>query len=119
MPKPFSLCTVRNKNFLKSISKAFKKKRNLDIKKYIENASCDQLNSITEIIRNTLKGNIPFSPNQKRILQKHRDKIRDLGKLSLPTGKRRKLLQQTGGFLPTLITPVLVAIASELAHKYL
>lgn len=119
MPKPFSLCTIRNKSFLKSLNKCIKKKNTKEIKKIIQDASCDQLNSITEIVRNTLKGNIPYTPRQRKLLLPHKKVIRELGKISLSSGKRKKLLQQRGGFLPTLLAPVLVAIASELAHKYL
>lgn len=119
MPKAYSRCTLRNRTFLQSLSKSVKKKHQSEIKNLLQNATWDQLNSITEVIQNTLKGNISYSPHQKKQLLPHKDTIRELGKIKLSKSKRKKLLQQRGGFLPTILAPVLIAIASELASKYL
>lgn len=119
MAKPFSKCTIRNKEFLSFLSHAVKSKNNSKVKALIDNASADQLNSILEIIKNTLKGNISYSVKDKRKLVKHSDSIRRLSKPGLSNQVKKKIIQQKGGFIPALLTPVLAALATELIHKYL
>lgn len=115
----FSKCTLRNKDFLKNIFKLAKcKKLKPELKKHVLNATKDQINSITEIAVNTLRGNIPFTKRAKNKLQQHKESIRALAKPKLPLKKRKELITQEGGFLPALLTPIIVSLASELIRKY-
>lgn len=115
----FSKCTLRNKEFIKSLSNLSKgKKDSTQLSKLISSASSDQINSITEIALNTLKGNIPYPNKTRDKLKLFKKVIRSLAKPKLSIKKKKQLLLQRGGFLPFLIAPVLTAIATELINKY-
>lgn len=94
MAKPFCKCTIRNKGFLSFLSHAVKSKNNSKVKALIDNASADQLNSILEIIQNTLKGNISYSVKDKRKLVKHSDSIRRLSKPGISHQVKKKNLNR-------------------------
>jgi len=103
-----SKCTERNLCFLKDIHKhKGKKKKNLLIK-----ASKDNIDSISEIASNVLKGNLKLNELNKVKLRKHADVIRVLAAKRTPLKKRKEILIQRGGFLPLLIAPFLTAIGS-------
>lgn len=103
-----SKCTVRNKDFLKSLNVC--KKRDIDV--ILAKATKDQLDSITEIARNTLKGRIPYTQSSLKKLKRHKNTIREIAKKSISLKKKKQILKQKGGFLPFLIGPVLASVLS-------
>lgn len=106
-----SKCTLRNAEFLKELCK---KNRRSQIKK----PTSDNIQSLTEIARNALKGNINYNISTKKKLNKFKKQIRNLAAKRISVKKKKNILLQRGGFLPLLITPVLSA-AGALAGKYL
>lgn len=115
----YSKCTVRNKAFLEKLSKYSKcRKPQTDLKKLVNSATPDQLNSITEIAINTLRGNIPHSQANRNRLKVYKQIIRSLAKQSLSAKKRKTLLVQKGGFLGTFLAPILAALAGDIISKY-
>lgn len=73
--------------------------------------------AISEITLNILRGNIKISPQKTKKLQAHKVAIRKIAskEISLPT--RKKLILQSGGFLPTLLIPALTILADIAANK--
>lgn len=67
-------------------------------------ASDDLVAAISEIALNTLKGNIPLSPQQVRVLRKRRTLIKTLGNSKLSLRKKKYLVKQSGGFLGPLLS---------------
>jgi hypothetical protein len=103
-----SKCTSRNAKFLKDLATAHHQKR----KKIINSCSDDNINALSEIAYNTLRGNLKLTPLQLKKLKKHRVQVRKLAQKSLSAIRKRKLLHQQGGFLPFLLTPFLSALGS-------
>jgi hypothetical protein len=57
-----------------------------------------------------LYGGVRWSPNQKKILGPYRNTVIKLGNKRISLKQKRKILSQEGGFLGTLILPVLKAL---------
>ena len=64
----------------------------------LERANKDQINAVSELVLNSIKGNIPVSPQVVRKLRPYKDTLRQLAKRKPSAKARRALLsQQTGG----------------------
>jgi hypothetical protein len=74
-------------------------------------ASPDNINAISELALNTLKGNVKLNLKQKSKLKKFKKSLRKLANKRFSVKSRKSLLLQEGGFLPILIAPVLSALA--------
>ena len=63
-------------------------------------ANADQINAVSELVMNTLKGAVPTSRNTVRILRPHRDSLRNIAQRRRSVKNRRELmLRQSGGAL--------------------
>ena len=89
---------------LKELSKPIDEKKRIRLIKEVKDCVID---SVGELALNLLNGYIPFNKNKLFKYQKVLHKIADK---KLPVGKRRKILVQSGGFLPLLIEPGLALI---------
>lgn len=104
---------LKHLKLISSISNS--KKRNAKLKTFADNPSFYE--ALSEIARNTINMNIPLKNNQKRKLRKHSKIIKELSqkrKRSKPI--RKKLINQSGGFLPILI-PTVISILGELIRN--
>ena len=98
----------RNSLFLTQLKKT---KHPTAVKKLISRATKDQIDSISEIALNMLKGNVAISPAHLRVLKKYSNPLRALTKKRTSLRRRKQLLNQGGGslasFLGKIFTPVL------------
>ena len=78
------------------------------IKAILQTVSKVQLNCLTEIAYNLLKGNISISPSHKKVLKRHAKHLRALGK---PKGT---LKSKKAALIPSLITALLRIVAPVL-----
>ena len=76
----------------------------------IKNSSEDFIKCLCECCLNLLKGNIPISQGQKKKLKKYKNPVRNLAKKSVSIKHKRKIVQR-GGFLGTLLSTIIPAIA--------
>lgn len=77
----------------------------------LSNKKDDLCETICEISLNLLKGNVPLTKKQKdQFKTSEKNLLRKLADRSLSHTKRKKLVVQTGGFLPLLIAPILSLI---------
>lgn len=82
------------------------------------------IDTISEISKNILNGNVPLKPKTKSSLRKYKEILRKLSSQhpnKLSCKKRRQLLcrkNQTGGFLPLLLEPVIAGLVTALISKY-
>lgn len=67
----------------------------------------DVLNAISECSLNVLKGNIPLTQAQKRRLAKHKEVLRALAGRKKVSDKNKRRLVQRGGFLGSLLGPII------------
>jgi len=68
---------------------------------------------LREIAVNILRGTVKLSPSQRKGLGKYKRAIRDIALKKTPLKKRLKY-QQRGGFLGSLLVPVLSMVASAI-----
>ena len=68
---------------------------------------------LRECAVNLLKGNIHLTKQQLNKLKKYKKQIREISKKKT-SNKRRVKIEQTGGFLPALIAPVLGAVLGSI-----
>ena len=83
------------------------KKRKDNIRKCDNDLIC----SLSEFCHNVLKGNIPLIPAQKVNLRRHKHNLRKLSTKKTSIKAKKKILQR-GGFLGSLITPILSVLDS-------
>lgn len=87
----------RQKPSSKAITSAANKNRRKDLTKH---ANEDQVNTVSEIVLNLLKNNIPVAPVTIAKLRPHKQTLRQIGKRSVSLKKRRQaMLNQKGGKL--------------------
>lgn len=87
-------------------------------KAILQKASPSTLLALSEICLNTINGNNRLCPKSKKILQRYKKQMRMLSESKLPLHSRRKILIQSGGFLPVLIGTVLSGLIGTLVEKY-
>jgi hypothetical protein len=85
-------CTSRNGKFFKDLATVHHRKR----RKVIHSCSDDNINALSEILYNTLRGNLKHTPLQLTKLKKHKVQVRNLAQKYLSEIKKRKLLHQRG-----------------------
>ena len=72
--------------------------------------------AISEIAKNTLASNIPLSRSHYYKLKRHRSLIRKLAQRGSLRSKQ-ELINQSGGFLPSLLIPAVSFLAEIVAKK--
>jgi hypothetical protein len=80
----------------------------------IRRATDNQVDAICECAYNVLHNAVPVTPSHKKKLKRFKNKIYTLADKKVPISKRRRQLQQSGGFLPALIAPVVSALLGGL-----
>ena len=105
----------RNVPHLKSLKKASPQTR----KKILLTAPSDLINSLCDCCLNATKGNLKISKPARKKLLRHASTIRTLAKKTNSVKKRRQILVQKGGFLPTLLGSVLAyAVLNKWQNKW-
>lgn len=74
-------------------------------------ASKDEILALTECCINILNGNVNLTDSERKSLRKHRKYIREISN-KIPISRKRKILVQSGGFLPLLLAPLLSILSS-------
>lgn len=98
----------RHLNELKVLSKLKPKQTKL----LIRHANNDLVKCVCECMQNVANGVVHISPATKMKLSKHRNKIRKIINKRTKIAKKKKLLEQSGGFLPLLLAPIVGLLGS-------
>ena len=69
------------------------------------------------LARNTINRRIPLERHHKQKLIKHCKVIQDLAKQKISKARIKKLVEQSGGFLPVLV-PLAIELVSDLIQEY-
>ena len=86
---------VRQRPFLQSILQEANQKKRAAL---IDYANKDQINAVSELVLNTLKGRVPISQATHSHLARHKNTLRKLARRKTSLKARKKLLQsQKGG----------------------
>lgn len=86
-------------------------------KELLKKASPEIIKTICEISHNTLKGNTKLSAKGKNILEKYKNKLRALISPKKSLKSKKKLIVQSGGFLPALLGVVLSGVIGHFLNK--
>src|SRR5215468_6682682 len=86
-------------------------------KAIISKCGPDLLRCISEVCLNVLRDNVPLSSSSKKKLKKYKGQIRKVASKRVSTAKKKKLINQKGGFLLPLLSTVLPVIASMLFNR--
>lgn len=101
----------RHKDVLKRLAKA----KPSVAKRLLKDASSDLLKLLSECSLNVLKGSVPLSTKQKKQLCKHKAKLRKIANKKTSQKKKRAILMR-GGFLGTLLSPIIGILGSILSQ---
>lgn len=86
-------------------------------KNIIKNAGNELIKCLCEICHNVLNGNVPISKNAKIQLKKYKKSLRNIVSSKVKLHSKRKIFQQRGGFLPTLLSAILSGVVGQLLEK--
>src|SRR5579859_147798 len=104
---------VANEAFLRFLHNSNTKQR----KQLCKIANKDQILSVCECAFNILQKNIPLSDKQKLQLRRHKSAVYKLADKSVSLSDKKKTLEQSGGFLPALLTPIFGTILAEVVSN--
>jgi len=92
-----------------------KRKRNARLKAFADHMNL--FDALKEVATNTINMNLPLNPNQKTKLRRYSKIIRELAsKRKRSKLQKRKLIEQSGGFLPILI-PLVASVIGEVIRN--
>ena len=107
-----------NQAFLTLLTSASPIQRN----QLIRTASKDQLESICECAHNIFRRNVALSPSELSNIRKHREIVYKVASKNVSLPRKRAILEQSGGFLPALLAPIIGtiigAVADTVIRKY-
>ena len=93
--------------YLQALKKAkTKKKRQL----LLEAGGYPLVKCIGECCHNILHSGVPLSEPVRQHLKKHAKHIREVGDRKVGVKRKKEILLQHGGFLPTLLVPIISAV---------
>lgn len=104
-----SECLRLHRNILQKIVKARPKQR----KKIVALANKELIRCLLECTQNTLQGNVPLSLSQTNKLSRHKRQLRRLIHKKESWIKKRKNIQQKGGFVLSLLLPIIGSVLSK------
>ena len=91
------------------------RKRNARLKTFSDNMSF--FDALKEIAANTINMNLPLRLHQKKKLRRYSKTIRELAEKKKKSKiKKKKLAEQSGGFLPILI-PLVASVLGEVIRN--
>ena len=84
----------------------------------LRGAKKDLIETVCECALNILQGNISLSKTEKQKLNCHKHTLRSLCNRKVGLNKKKKkLLNQKGGFLPALIAPIVASLVGDFAIR--
>jgi len=81
--------------------------KSCQFKALMKHADKDLVRCLCECIQNVTLGNVKIGRQRRKKLAKHKGVLRRILNRKTSVGRKRKLLGQTGGFLPLLLAPII------------
>jgi hypothetical protein len=98
---------------LQSLARATPPKRKLLLKA----ADGGLVKAVCECASNTLHGNVPLTPKQKKTLRRHKKIMRVLAGKSKLENKKKRLVQEGGGLVAPLLAAAIPLLMQMLKKK--
>lgn len=86
-------------------------------KQIIRHSKPELVKSICEICVNTLNGNLKLSKMKMKKLKRYKKEIRIMAQPKVSLLRKKKVLVQTGGFLPLLIGALISSVVGHFLNK--
>lgn len=99
--------------FLQLLARSSAKRR----KALLKQITKEELAALFEICFNILRGNIPLNSYMRKKLIRERHTLRTLADKKISLNRKKKLINQKGGFLGTVASLALPLLASLLLKK--
>ena len=107
------ILALENIDFLKSLCNTDKK----SLRNKIKAATSSNINSISEIFHNILKGGLPCSKYKIKKITPYKNCIKTIGNKKCSVKKRRKTINSLkGGWLINILIPAALTAISEIAE---
>jgi len=84
---------------------------------YLKNCDKSIIACFSECAQNILKNNVPLKKRQFDALKRQKKNVRALANKSTSLRRKRRIVQQRGGFLSALLVPAITALGSLLADR--
>jgi hypothetical protein len=104
---------LRNLPLLKLLLKATPKQRRV----ILEAAADELIVTLCEVALNVVHGNIPLTPQQYQKLKRRRSEIKIVADKKVGVRRKRRLINQQGGFLLPLLSAAIPFITSLITSK--
>ena len=77
----------------------------------LKTASPKQLHALVQVLYNILKGHIPISKENRRMLLPHKDALLNLARSNVPYKTKKRVLVQEGScFIENVLAPVISSL---------
>jgi len=73
--------------------------------------------AISEISKNVLNGGVPLTEKQRKLLKRYKAQLREIKKKTITLKRRKQIINQKGGLLPSLLVPTVSFLAQILADR--
>ena len=110
----------RNAAVIQALHKATPKARKQLLKACLQQGGCrkDLIDCFSDIAKNIISGNIKLRPHHLKALRRRRKAVRLLASKKTSLAKKKALLSQTGGFLGSLLTPIISVLGGLLGNIF-
>ena len=98
--------------FLRLLTRSSPKRR----KRLLQQATKDELTVLFEICLNILKGNIPLNDTAFKKLKRHKGILRTLGSKKVALTHKKKIVNQKGGAIGTVVGTIASLVLPLLAR---
>lgn len=112
----FSMNAPRDIQMHAGVLHALAKAKPSVLKRQIQLLPSPVIKTLKRLSKNYLKGNIVLSPSQLKKVRRHKDVLRKLAKSKTSLKQSRSLLQR-GGFISSLLLPLIGLFGSLFAKK--
>ena len=99
--------------FIKVLARSNANQRKL----LLRGATNQQLKGLFELCLNIIRGNLPINNAEFRRLKRHRKTLESLASRRVPLYKKRKIVNQKGGFIGAVAKFAVPLLASIIASK--
>ena len=86
-------------------------------KAILEYADAELTSALCECAHNILRGTVRLTPREKARLRRYTSDLRAIANRKTAVTRRRRILQQKGGFLPALLAPLALTVFMPLLRQ--
>ena len=86
-------------------------------KAILEYADAELISAISECEHNILRGTVRLTPQEKVFLRMYRTDLQSIVNRKTVVARKRRILQQKGGFLPALLAPLASSVLLPLLRQ--